>query len=226
MCAIRRNVSGSCSRIQQEAGRGRDRHPVAALLVDPPGVAALDELGGLAAGTRVDVRAGPDLAALGVVEHHAFAHARAAHRHDVRRGDGRAIQRLAGCTRRSRSSCAACRRPAIRARQAAAACDHSRWPIAAWLPSSSNRTARQLPVPRSMASVCFIAAIGGGGADAVRRCDRRRCRSGSPPRYRSISAAAISPPCRRVSSVAPPMWVVTITFGWSSSGCRPTAGEG
>ena len=32
------------------------------------------------------------------------------------------------------------------------ACDHSRWPIASWWPSGSNTTARQLPVPASMAS--------------------------------------------------------------------------
>ena len=58
-----RTTSGSCSRIQRKRAGEVIDDPVAAALEDPPRVAAADELGGLGAGARVDVRAGPDLAA-------------------------------------------------------------------------------------------------------------------------------------------------------------------
>src|SRR5512146_988583 len=38
---------------------------------------------------------------------------------------------------------------------------HSRWPVPSWAPSSSNRMARQLPVPRSIAMVHRASATGG-----------------------------------------------------------------
>ena len=72
------------------------------------------------------------------------------------------------------------------------ACDHSRWPIATWVPASSNRTARQLPVPRSMASVWIIR----GPTDRPRCAAARRggtARSRPPPSRRRAGASPRSP---------------------------------
>ena len=75
----------------QPGGCG-DRHPVAALAVNLLGEPALHQLGGLRAGSRVDVGAGPDLTSSLVVEHHAFAHARCADRTDRARIDAWRLQ--------------------------------------------------------------------------------------------------------------------------------------
>ena len=93
-CAIAAKISGSFAAIQQEARRGGDRDPVAGALVDLLCSFRADELGGLLAGARVDVRTGPDLPSSCIVENHALAHARRTHRGDSIRPDLRLLERF------------------------------------------------------------------------------------------------------------------------------------
>ena len=147
----------------------------------------------------------------GVVQDHALAHARAAHGRRSSRGlpAGRssASRMQSQISRQFRAVSKTCE-PGT---PGSAACDHSRCPIATCRPSSSKRTARQLPVPRSMASRWAHQAARPGRAarPAPSRLATLTQRLAGE-RSRSISAAAISPPWCRVSWVAPPMCGVMI----------------
>ena len=135
-----------------QPGRRGDRHPVAAERVDPIGRALAISSAASWPRAAVDVRAGPDLPAGRVVEHDALAHA------------GR--RRRRGRCRRSRPRPrSASRMQAAIASQLASTskswppgtsggsrCTHSRRLAATCSPFSVNSTARQLPVPASMAS--------------------------------------------------------------------------
>src|SRR4029453_12040118 len=148
---------------------------------------------------------------------HALAHARAAHRNDIGRCDGRALQRLPDAFPDDdpvalRVEDLGPGRVGERGMRPLPLTDRRLRPV---LPEQDRATAAGAEVDRQGVPHRAIGGVG-GAASAARSAPLT---SGSPRKNRSISAAAISPLWRSVSWVAPPICVVTITFGWSRSGC-------
>ncbi len=154
MWAMRPKTSGWCRLIQRNlAGEVMETQspPVSKIFRASPGP---DQLGGLVAGARVDVRAGPDLGARGVVQDHALAHGGARDALDGARPPGRSSPAPRGCTRRSGASSWPFRTAASRAPPAGAGATIRAGPSPPDGRPRSKIRARQLPVPRSIAITC------------------------------------------------------------------------